>query len=140
MNSGPSIQLARLLGLRKGSLSSRYFQLYFGFFISALLHEWNVFNATREDGGEMWFFMIQPVAITAEDFVQYCWRKATGSQEGQQPSASDKVVGWVWTFLWFSYTLPVFASSLINECELLEADTAKSAMVLGWMHASSLSV
>lgn len=139
MNSGPSIRLARFLGLRKGSLPSKYFQLYFGFFISALLHEWNVFNATRKDGGEMWFFMIQPVAITVEDFVQYVWRKATGAPGGRPLSSSEKVAGWLWTFLWFSYTLPVFASSLI-ECELLEVDIAKSAMVLGRKHASLLSV
>lgn len=87
----------------------------------------------------MWFFMLQPVAITVEDFVQYCWRKATGASRGKRLSSSEEVVGWTWTFLWFSYTLPVFASSLI-ECELLEADLAKSAMFMGRKHASLLSV
>jgi hypothetical protein len=108
----PGQRLVRLLGLKKGSLSSKYLQLYLAFFISMILHEWNIFNVTRRDGGEFWFFMSQPFAITAEDFLIWVYEEVFG--EVKKPSPALRMIGYLWVFVWFSYSLPPFIQGLLD--------------------------
>ena len=83
------------------------------FGISALLHEWFAFNALRRDNGELWFFLTQPLAISFEDFVQYYW-KARGPTHKQATTNIAVFIGYGWTFLWFSYSLPPFIENSMH--------------------------
>jgi len=111
MVQAPGQRLSRKLKFRKGSLSSKYLQLYLAFTLSMLLHEWNIFNATRKDGGEFRFFMLQPVIITCEDFIIWCYEKRYGKTE--QKSRVLRWTGYFWTFMWFSFCLPQFCMGLL---------------------------
>ncbi|KNG46361.1 dna-binding protein hexbp [Stemphylium lycopersici] len=110
MVSQPAIRVVRLLGIPKGSLASRYGQLYLSFAFSCLVHEYQMFMVTRKDMGEFVFFMSQPIAITVEDFAQYLWRRLRSRAAGSNMSdpASSTYVGYIWVFLWFSIILPVY--------------------------------
>lgn len=131
----PGIRLARSLGLSKGTLGSKYLQLYLAFTLSMLLHEWFIFNAVRHDVGEFRFFMAQPFAITAEDFLQWCWRN---SGEDAQRFGVAIIVGHVWTFLWFSYCLPPFVHGLLD-VGIIGADVGgPSMMSLGRKHVTAI--
>jgi hypothetical protein len=70
--------LTSALGIRKGTLLSRYFQLYNAFFVSAVIHHIGALNCPYSPlvWCQFYFFMIQPVAITVEDFAIYLGRKA----------------------------------------------------------------
>ena len=49
------------------------------------------------------FFLWQVVAITFEDFVIH-----VGKRYGVKEARWTHVVGWLWTFLWFCYSTPIF--------------------------------
>ncbi len=70
--------LNKLLGIRKGTLFSRYLQLYNAFFVSALIHHIGSLNCPYSAlvWYQFYFFMIQPVAITVEDFAIHVGKKA----------------------------------------------------------------
>jgi hypothetical protein len=74
-NSG----VVRLLHVRKGTSASKYLQLYNGFFISALLHHIGALNCPTPIFAryQFYFFMLQPVGITIEDFA-ICLGKKLG--------------------------------------------------------------
>ncbi|KAF2489059.1 hypothetical protein BU16DRAFT_544479 [Lophium mytilinum] len=122
----PAIRFIRLLRLRKGSLASRYSQLYVSFAISCLFHEFQIFNVTRKDSGELAFFMSQPLAITAEDLVQWAWKKWRGQSPHNGHVRLHKSIGYIWVFLWFSYCLPMYIKSL------RDADIIRDVLLEAW--------
>jgi Membrane bound O-acyl transferase family len=67
-----------ITGVKKGTLTSRYLQLYNAFLVSALIHHIGSLNIpyTPAVQYQFLFFMMQPVAITIEDFAIYLGRKA----------------------------------------------------------------
>lgn len=71
-------KLTRLFRIKKGTLVSRYLQLYNAFFVSALIHHIGALNMPYSPLVEyqFYFFMIQPVAITIEDFAIHLGKKA----------------------------------------------------------------
>ena len=70
--------LTSLLRVKKGTFVSRYLQLYNAFFVSAIIHHIGALNVPYSP--LVWcqfaFFMMQPVAITIEDFAVYLGKKA----------------------------------------------------------------
>ena len=72
--------LTKFVSIRKGSLTSRYSKLYLAFTASAFLHHFPSFihgigrDADSQD--QLIYFLIQPLAITFEDFIIYLGRKA----------------------------------------------------------------
>lgn len=112
MLTQPAIRITRFLGLRKGSVRSRYTQLYITFAISCMVHQFQMFNVTRKDMGNFAFFMSQPVAITAEDVVQWAWRRWRGERENDANERFEKSIGYTWVFLWFSYCLSIYIKGL----------------------------
>lgn len=56
--------------------------------------------------------MSQPIAITFEDFVQWCYRKVTGRSKDDNITTFARLVGYAWMILWFSYSLPAFVKGL----------------------------
>ena len=87
----------------KGSLSSRYTQLYVGFAVTTLVHLHGGLCTARREMGETVFFMGQAVAITAEDAVIAAAKKA-----GIQESAWTRAVGYLWVFAWFSWSMRAY--------------------------------
>lgn len=116
-------------------MGSSYLQLYTAFTISMLLHEWCMFNAIHSDAGEFRFFMAQPLAITLEDFVQWCWRR-TGLSE--RHSKIGRVAGYTWMFVWFSYCLPPFVQSQRAVGIMQEDSGAEWAMQLAQRHITAV--
>lgn len=111
MLSQPATRIVRALALRKGSLASKYTQLYLTFGISCIFHQFQMFFVTRRDMGEFAFFMLQPVAITAEDLVQWVYRQL----RGPSPAGSfEKLFGYVWVVVWFSFSLHLYIRGLVD--------------------------
>ncbi|GLB07359.1 hypothetical protein AtubIFM57258_002690 [Aspergillus tubingensis] len=109
--SQPSKRLVRFLRLRKGGLASSYSQLFISFGISCLFHQAQMFNVTRRDMGELAFFMSQPLAIVLEDLVRWAWKKTGISGKSIY---FEKVVGYSWTFVWFSMSLHLYINGLVQ--------------------------
>ncbi|KAI1779261.1 membrane bound O-acyl transferase family-domain-containing protein [Hypoxylon cercidicola] len=101
----PGIRIARFLGLEKGTFASRYMQLYLAFFISFGTHWWQSYTVTRQDNGEFAFFMLQPVIITIEDFLQWIWGKSVDAERRKQLAWLEYLVGYAWTIAAFTLTL-----------------------------------
>jgi hypothetical protein len=135
----PGIRLARLLGFRKGSLASSYLQLYVAFTMSCIYHEANIFHAVRRDIGEFVFFMPQPLAITAEDFVQWCYRQITGRNKDDELTTFARLCGYLWVFIWFSYSLPPFVKGLRGARIIGDAIVQIWPFDVGIQHGSFLS-
>ena len=134
----PGILLARSLGFRKGTTASSYLQLYVAFAMSCIFHEVNIFHAAGKDVGEFVFFMQQPVAITVEDFVQWCYRNVTGRRKEDEPAAFTKVFGYVWVFFWFSHSLPPFVKGLRDAGVVSDAIVQTWAFDIGANHGKAL--
>lgn len=54
-------------------------------------------------GHSFWFFPAQAIAITVEDFVI-----ALGKRVSIQEALWTRVLGYVWTIAWFTYSTPIF--------------------------------
>lgn len=70
-----------------------------------------MFNVKRRDMGELAFFMSQPFAIVAEDLAYWAWKKTRMSRKSTH---FGKVVGYGWTFAWFSFSLHLYISGLVQ--------------------------
>lgn len=70
--------LRRMLGVTKGSIISRYLQLYNAFFLSAVMHHVGSLNNPYSPmaWAQVAFFLMQPVAITFEDLAIYLGEQA----------------------------------------------------------------
>lgn len=102
-----NIFASSFLRLKKGSFGSKYTKLYTVFFISTCLHWWFSFCGAPDEQGNFEYFMGQAVAITAEDSVRWCWRHATGREESAELTKFERVIGYFWTFCWFTYSMPI---------------------------------
>lgn len=89
-----------VLQLPKGSLSSRYVQLYIGFSVTAASHIMGAFCATRYELGEIKFYLGQALAITFEDAVI-----AVAKRQRIQEAPWTRGLGYIWTLAWFSFSL-----------------------------------
>ena len=96
-----------------------------------------MFNAIHEDAGEFRFFMVQPLAITFEDLLQWYWQKSGFSE--QRPRMG-KAIGYAWTFVWFSYCLPPFVQSQRAVGITKEDFGGDWALKLGKMHFGTLKM
>lgn len=72
----PYQTLTRFISIKKGTLKSRYIQLYLAFATSAIIHAIGAMNIAGENtASNMWpqlnYFLVQPLAITFEDFIIY---------------------------------------------------------------------
>ena len=66
------------LRIQRGTLTSRYLQLYNAFFVSAVIHHIGALNCPYSALAryQFYLFMIQPVAITMEDAAIYLGKRA----------------------------------------------------------------
>ncbi|KAK7745743.1 hypothetical protein SLS62_009624 [Diatrype stigma] len=135
----PGIRAARFMGFRKGTLASRYLQLYLAFFISFGLHWWAQYTITRRDKGEFAFFMMQPVVITAEDFAQWLWgRTVTDPKRKEGFRSLERFVGYVWTFAAFTATLHPYVQGMTGTGVIGGSSPDESAALwLGQQHGAA---
>ncbi|KAI0847196.1 hypothetical protein F5Y00DRAFT_271315 [Daldinia vernicosa] len=132
----PGIRLARLLGFKKGSIPSRYIQLYLAFYISFCIHWWQQYVITRGDKGEFAFFMMQPLVITLEDSVQWVWRNAINPKRKQDLLWFEIAVGYAWTFTAFAFTLTPFVKGMVATGIIGGSPEDAIAMLLGQRHGA----
>lgn len=107
MVSRPALRITRALGLQKGTHASGISQLFLGFAVSCIVHQYQMFNVTRCDMGEFAFFMSQPVAICLEGAAASVWRRHIRPTNGRL-APMEKLGGYVWVLIWFSITLPIY--------------------------------
>jgi hypothetical protein len=93
------------LHLPKNIFTSR-FKIFFAFFLSGLIHhagEYVIYQ--RWTGHSVGFFLLQAVAITCEDVIIALAARAGFSSK---PNCFVKIMGFVWVFAWFTYSLPMW--------------------------------
>ncbi|KAL2066913.1 hypothetical protein VTL71DRAFT_1337 [Oculimacula yallundae] len=105
--SEPARVFKEFFGLKKGSFLSRYSQIWIAFLVSTSTHHAGAVIGMFEDGGywQMIYFMVQPAGIMLEDFAIY-----VGKRAGIQDGASSRALGFVWTFIWFSWSMRFMAA------------------------------
>jgi hypothetical protein len=107
--------------VKKGTLVSRYLQLYNGFLISALIHHIGSLNTPYNPSVkyQFIFFMSQPIAITIEDFAIYLGKKAGIKESCKRPlcpqvnrwntadglTGKTRAIGYAWVGAVLSFTL-----------------------------------
>ena len=100
--SNISCSTARALGLPKGSIGSRYVQLYTAFLLSTLIHVSGGLHAARQDLGEMQYYLSQAIAITFEDAAI-----AVAQKFGYRGGRAARVAGYLWVIGWCTWSLRV---------------------------------
>ncbi|OAG43733.1 hypothetical protein AYO21_01960 [Fonsecaea monophora] len=102
--------LLHLLRVKNGTLASRYLQLYNAFFVSALIHHAGALNCPYSSLGwcQVYFFMVQPVAIMFEDLVVYL-----GKRKDLKDTWKTRMVGYVWVICVLSYSLRYAAQGIL---------------------------
>lgn len=96
---------ARALGFQPGSQMSSYTQLYVAFIVSGLAHSaGDAMVGPQYTGLSFSFFLLQAVAITAEDCVIGLARRAGMDT---QVSTMTRVFGYVWVTVWFMISMPL---------------------------------
>lgn len=106
MVSAPARRITRSHGLRQGKFWSGIAQVFLAFGVSTIVHQYQMFNVTRRDMGEFKFFMSQPVVITFEGIVVRLW--GCVARPGAGIKHCEWAMGYVWVFLWFSFSLPIY--------------------------------
>jgi hypothetical protein len=112
-------------------------QLYLAFIATTFIHHLGALNLPESSNAnnlnQVAFFMLQPVAITAEDFVVYLGKRA-GLKESRKfyamPSMQilmmwallglTRAIGSLWTFAWFTYSLRFAAAFFLNSTIMAE--------------------
>ena len=80
--------LAKCVPIKSGTLVSRYAQLYLAFAASAFLHHFPSLIHGTGDRNQLVYFLIQPLAITFEDFVIYLGKR-TGVKNSCESQQTD---------------------------------------------------
>ncbi|KAF8196582.1 membrane bound O-acyl transferase family-domain-containing protein [Pholiota molesta] len=103
---------AQILRLPKSTFTT-YFKLFGSFFISGLLHygaDYVLFQ--NWSGTSLRFFSLQAVAITFEDAVVALARRLGYGYQERNPLF--KIIGFIWVFIWFSYSLPIWLDPILH--------------------------
>lgn len=96
--------LCQWLRCAPGTWFSFHVQLFIGFTLSGLAHvPGDAMVHPKWTGSSFWFFPVQAVAITAEDFVI-----ARGRGLGIRDTRWTRLVGYLWTAGWLTYSVPWF--------------------------------
>ena len=103
--------ISKQLRLPKNIFTSR-FKLFIAFFLSGLIHHAGEYVIhQRWTGHSMEFFLLQAVAITCEDVIISLIARAGFSTK---PNRFFKIIGFVWVFAWFTYSLPVWLDETVD--------------------------
>ena len=103
--------ITKQLRLPKNIFTSR-FKLFIAFFLSCLIHHAGEYVIhQRWTGHSMEFFLLQAVAITCEDVIIKLAARAGFSLK---PNCFFKIMGFLWVFAWFTYSLPMWLDETID--------------------------
>lgn len=110
--------LCDALGIRRGTLWSRYLQLVVAFGMTTVSHWVGALMMNGRLGEEAGFFMLQPVAIAVEDGVL-----VVGNRLGFKGGWGWRLMGYLWTsswlvwsgWRWFDSIEPAVAASWDNK-------------------------
>ena len=101
---------ARCLGFPRGSWLSSRTQLLVGFSATGMIHVFGDW-AMGHSGGSFPFFILQALAIAVEDAV-------IAIAKTLHPKLGDarwtRVVGYMWTIAWFSWSTVLYADWLVH--------------------------
>lgn len=99
-----------VLRVPRGTLVSRYGKMYATYLLSGAMHaasETAAFNGrTWAESHSLWFFSMQWLGTVIEDAAQELYRRVFGRCKTQEPVGWQRMLGYLWTFLWLSYTTP----------------------------------
>jgi len=94
-----------VLGLRKGTLLSRYTRLTLAFLISGVLHAAldHGQGVPFTESGALKFFTMQALGIMVEDAMQEVYQRCGGPS-----NVWSRGVGYTWVAFWFIWTTPTW--------------------------------
>ncbi|KAL2066309.1 hypothetical protein VTL71DRAFT_2380 [Oculimacula yallundae] len=105
--------LRTYMPIKRGTLASKYLQLYLAFITSGLIHHLGAMNLASSSSDknllQLAYFFMQPIAITFEDVVINFGKKA-----GIQKSWYTSAIGRLWTFAWFTFSLRYISAYHFN--------------------------
>ncbi|KAF3395633.1 O-Mevalon transferase yanI [Talaromyces pinophilus] len=93
----PADFVVQLLRIPRGSLISRYSQLWLGFLVSAIYHHAGAYMIHRNSGSMYFLWFCQAAMITIEDFI--IW---VGGKAGIPKNTFTKALGTIWLCIWLS--------------------------------------
>ncbi|KAJ3850029.1 membrane bound O-acyl transferase family-domain-containing protein [Lentinula lateritia] len=96
----------RVLNLKKGTKLSAYTKLSIAFLVSGTIHQMGDYSLEHRDfwaGGSLSFFLLQAVVIMVEDGII-----DAGKRLGIRDGRYVRVLGYLWTVVWFAVTLPIW--------------------------------
>lgn len=86
--------LKRFVTIPKGTLTSKYLQLFMAFATSAAIHQLGALNCPQSSSSNNWaqalFFLIQPLAITCEDLALFLGKKAEIKRSCKSSPATER--------------------------------------------------
>lgn len=133
----------RVLHLRPGTKASSYVQLYVAFILSAFMHwlaEVTQLYDHWSQSTALVFFPLQAIGITVEDgVIGIAQRWGVKASEGAPPLGL-RVVGYFWTYLWFSIVGPIWWDALHRAGFLEALYMPKSLMLAIWERRSILAL
>lgn len=110
------------VGITRGTNWSSYTQLYLAFLLSGAFHALSQRQMPRPvdvfDGdvvvGFFLFFVWQALAITFEDFAQYCWRGWLKRRGIDDSPLVARIVGYVWVTSCMWTSLPLAGDTFLR--------------------------
>ena len=108
------------LHLPPRTLFTTYFKLFTSFLISGLIHATGdyVLYHNFSQGGALRFFLLQAVAITFEDTVIAIFSRLPlvelGVRGGGKIYSAYKLVGYIWVFAWFTFSMPIWLDPQVH--------------------------
>lgn len=119
----------KTFGFTPGTNLSSYTQLYTAFFVSGLIHLGADYTVMRHlTIFSPRFFLLQAVAITLEDFIQWCTKSAR-SKIGW----TSKAVGYLWVIVWFTWSGPLWVDYMSkNGQSSQDAGAVFGKLLEGW--------
>jgi hypothetical protein len=113
---------AHFLHIRKGTNLSSYTKLYLSFAISGFFHAYsqlqmpspiNITSFERTTG-VLYFFLLQPVLITVEDFAQWIARNGYVPGMKKENTFVRIFIGWVWIVGCLWATVPLAGDTFLR--------------------------
>ncbi|KAJ4469066.1 membrane bound O-acyl transferase family-domain-containing protein [Lentinula edodes] len=108
-----NIVAQRFLNLKQGTKISAYTKLFVAFLISGTIHQMCDYSLQHRDfwaGGSFTFFLSQAVMIILEDsFI------AAGERLGIQAGSYVRILGYIWTLVWFAIALPIWLDPYFHD-------------------------
>ncbi|KAB5522925.1 membrane bound O-acyl transferase family-domain-containing protein [Coniochaeta sp. 2T2.1] len=118
--SSPAKAIARVLHLPDTGIVQRYTKTAIIFSLSGLAHQFHdaTVGVPFTESGAIKFFAVQTVGIILEDTVQTVWDWGFEREKSQNKTGSarwKKVVGVIWLWAWFAWSVPVWVYPAIYD-------------------------